>query len=56
MRPVLKGEHLMTFDTFKEIAERAGYLVIHSDNLRNMTLDKLMVMGQKKPAALPVEF
>lgn len=56
MRPVLKGEHLMTFDTFKEIAERAGYLVIHSDNLRNMTLDKLMVMGQKKPAALPIEF
>ncbi|EBY6260735.1 ORF6N domain-containing protein [Salmonella enterica subsp. enterica serovar Warnow] len=56
MRPVLKGEHLMTFDAFKEIAERAGYLVIHSDNLRNMTLDKLMVMGQKKSAVLQVEF
>ena len=42
-----KGEHLMTFDAFKEIAERAGYLVIHSDNLRSMTLDKLMVMGKK---------
>ncbi|EEC0293666.1 ORF6N domain-containing protein [Salmonella enterica subsp. enterica] len=56
MRPVAKGEYLMTFDSFKEIAERAGYLVIHSDNLRNMTLDRLMVMGQKKPATLPVEF
>ncbi|CDL45756.1 putative antirepressor protein [Escherichia coli ISC41] len=47
MRHVAKGEHLMTFDAFKEIAERAGYLVIHSDNLRSMTLDKLMVMGKK---------
>ncbi|EBX2183609.1 ORF6N domain-containing protein [Salmonella enterica subsp. enterica serovar Aba] len=56
MRPVHKGEHLMTFDAFKEIAERAGYLVIHSDNLRSMTLDKLMVMGQKKSAVLQVEF
>lgn len=56
MRPVAKGEHLMTFDSFKEIAERAGYLVIHSDNLRSITLDKLMVMGQKKPIALPIEF
>ncbi len=56
MRPVHKGEHLMTFDAFKEIAERAGYLVIHSEELRGMTLDKLMVMGQKKSAALQVEF
>lgn len=30
---------------------RAGYLVIHSDNLRSMTLDKLMVM--EKSATLP---
>lgn len=52
MRHVAKGEHLMTFDAFKEIAERAGYLVIHSDNLRSMTLDKLMVMGKKSAVSV----
>ncbi|MCZ4156696.1 ORF6N domain-containing protein, partial [Escherichia coli] len=47
MGHVAKGYHLLTFDALKEIAGRAGYLVIHSDNLRSMTLDKLMVMGKK---------
>ncbi|CAI1682725.1 Uncharacterized phage-encoded protein [Serratia fonticola] len=39
------GEHFMSFESFKEIAERAGYLVVHGDDLKDMTLDGIMRLG-----------
>lgn len=41
------GEHFMSFESFKEIAERAGYLVVHGDELKEMTLDGIMRLGVK---------
>jgi len=37
----------MSFESFKEIAERAGYLVVHGDDLKEMTLDGIMRLGVK---------
>jgi phage regulator Rha-like protein len=39
------GEHFMSFESFKEMAERAGYLVVHGDDLKDMTLDGIMRLG-----------
>lgn len=40
-----EGEQFMCFDTFKEIAERAGYMIIHCDDLKDITLDGLISIG-----------
>ena len=41
-----EGESFMSFDVFKEIAERAGTLVIDADALKGMTIDELLRMGE----------
>lgn len=41
-----EGEFFMSFESFKEIAERAGTLVIDADALKGMTIDELLRMGE----------
>ncbi len=37
-RPVQKGEVIASLDTFIELTERRGYLVIHPDDLKSLSL------------------
>ena len=46
------GEHFATFDSFKRTAELAGYLVIHCDDLRQMTMDAILAIGEQRASAL----
>lgn len=46
------GEHFTSFEGFKRTAECAGYLVIHCDDLRNMTMDAILALGGKRAATL----
>lgn len=49
-----EGECFMSFGSFKEIAERAGYIVIHGDDVKDLTIDKFLKLGstQSKVAKL----
>jgi Rha family phage regulatory protein len=47
-----QGEHFTSFEGFKHTAEQAGYLVIHCDDLRDMTLDSIMALGEKRALAI----
>lgn len=40
-----EGEFFMSFESFKEIAERAGTLVIDASALKGMTIDELLKLG-----------
>lgn len=42
-----EGECFMSFNSFKEIAERAGYLVVHGDDLKSMTIDSILRLGRQ---------
>ncbi|MHA3759414.1 ORF6N domain-containing protein [Yersinia enterocolitica] len=39
-------ECFLSFETFKECAERAGYLVIHSEDMMKMTLDQFLKLSR----------
>ncbi|HEN3373622.1 TPA: ORF6N domain-containing protein [Yersinia enterocolitica] len=39
-------ECFLSFETFKECAERAGYLVIHSEDMMKMTLDQFLTLSR----------
>lgn len=52
IQQVRPGEHLATFDSFKRTAELAGYLVIHCDDLRQMTMDAILAIGEQRASAL----
>lgn len=41
------SEHIMRFDDLKEVAERAGWLMIHSDKLPGITLADLINYQQR---------
>ena len=49
-----EDESFMSFSEFKQCAERAGYIVIHGDDIRSLTIDKLIDLGstQSKVAKL----
>lgn len=42
-----EGECFMSFSSFKDIAERAGYLVVHGDDLKSMTIDSILRLGRQ---------
>jgi len=44
-RQARPGESFLSFGTFKELAERAGYLVIHAEDLKDMTIDHILKLG-----------
>lgn len=39
-------ECFLSFETFKECAEKAGYLVIHSEDMMKMTLDQFLRLSR----------
>jgi len=39
-REIATGEHICTVETFLEIAERQGYLIIHADDLKSLSLGR----------------
>ncbi|MBX9496521.1 ORF6N domain-containing protein [Yersinia enterocolitica] len=41
-----EDECFLSFETFKECAERAGYLVIHSEDMMKMTLDQFLKLSR----------
>lgn len=41
-----EGECFLSFETFKECAEKAGYLVIHSEDMMKMTLDQFLTLSR----------
>lgn len=51
VRQAQEGEFFMDFSSFKEVAERAGYLVVHGDDLKSMTIDCILRMGQSASKA-----
>jgi len=46
VQQALEGEFFMSFESFKEIAERAGTIVIDAEALKGMTIDELLRMGE----------
>lgn len=46
-RPVLPGEVLMTFDSYREISERVGYVPIHYEELRTLTCPEFLLLADK---------
>lgn len=46
VRMAKPGEIFASFDYFQEMAKRAGYLIIHSDDIKNMTLESIMKAGE----------
>lgn len=49
-----EDESFMSFSEFKQCAERAGYIVIHGDDVKDLTIDKFLKLGsaQSKIAKL----
>ncbi|ENG1109238.1 ORF6N domain-containing protein [Yersinia enterocolitica] len=41
-----EDECFLSFETFKECAEKAGYLVIHSEDMMKMTLDQFLRLSR----------
>lgn len=41
-----EDECFLSFETFKECAEKAGYLVIHSEDMMKMTLDQFLKLSR----------
>ncbi|CNL34027.1 Phage anti-repressor protein [Yersinia enterocolitica] len=41
-----EDECFLSFETFKECAEKAGYLVIHSEDMMKMTLDQFLTLSR----------
>lgn len=39
------GETFISIESFREIMERAGWMLVHCDDLKNMTIDEFMKIG-----------
>lgn len=39
------GETFISIESFREIMERAGWMLVHCDELKNMTIDEFMKIG-----------